>query len=184
MADVGGEVDADAVVADRREVLGEAGEVPRDAGRERGDVHVLDVLERAGDEVVVLDARRRDREAAVAGDDGGDAVEARRRERGIPEHLRVVVRVDVDEPGRDDAVAGVEHTVAVEVRTDLGDATAGDADVGAHARCAGAVVDGPALDHGLVRHVVPPGSVSGQRRSGLGGGTCHRGRSPPIGASG
>ena len=41
--------------------------------------------------------RRRDREAAVAGDDGGDAVEARRRERRVPEDLRVVVRVDVDE---------------------------------------------------------------------------------------
>ena len=101
---------------DRREVLGEGGEVPRDAGRERGDVHVLDVLERAGDELAVLGARRRDREPAVAGDDGRDAVEARRRERGIPEHLRVVVRVDVDEARRDDAVAGVEHPVAVEVR--------------------------------------------------------------------
>ena len=36
--DVGGEVDAHAVVADRREVLGEAGEVPRDAGRERATI--------------------------------------------------------------------------------------------------------------------------------------------------
>ena len=116
MADVRGEVDADAVVAHRREVLGEGGEVPRDAGGERGDVHVLDVLERAGDQLVVLGARRRDREPAVAGDDGGDAVEARRRERGVPEHLRVVVGVDVDEAGRDDAVAGVEDAIAVEVR--------------------------------------------------------------------
>ena len=95
---------------------GKRGEVPRDARGERGDVHVLDVLERAGDELVVLGARRRDREPAVAGDHGGDAVEARRRERGIPEHLRVVVRVDVDEAGRDDAVAGVEHLLTVEVR--------------------------------------------------------------------
>ena len=114
--DVGGEVDADAVVGDRREVLGEGREVPRDAGGERGDVHVLDVLERAGDQLVVLGARRGDREPAVARDHGGDAVEARRRERGIPEHLRVVVRVDVDEARRDDAVTGVEHPLAVEVR--------------------------------------------------------------------
>ena len=95
---------------------------------------------------------RRDREPAVAGDDGGDAVEARRRERGVPEHLRVVVRVDVDEAGGDDAVAGVEDAIAVEVRTDLGDAATGDGDVGPHARGARAVVHGPALDHRLVRH--------------------------------
>ena len=68
--------------------------------------------------LAVLGAGRRDREAAVAGDDGGDAVEARRRERRVPEHLRVVVRVDVDEPGRDDVAAGVEHALAVEVGAD------------------------------------------------------------------
>ena len=97
----------------------------------------------------------RDREPAVARDHGGDPVVARRRERGIPEHLRVVVRVDVDEARRHDAVAGVEHLLAVEVRTDLGDPSVGDADVGPHARCARAVVDGPALDHQLIRHVLP-----------------------------
>ena len=48
----------------------------------------------------VLGARRRDREAAVAGDDRRDAVPARRREPRIPEHLRVVVGVDVEEAGR------------------------------------------------------------------------------------
>ena len=54
-------------------------------------------------------ARRGDREPAVAGDDGGDAVVARRGERRVPEDLRVVVGVDVDEPGRDDVAAGVER---------------------------------------------------------------------------
>ena len=68
----------DAAALDGREVLGEGREVPRDARGERRDVHVLDVLERAGDHVAVLGARRRDREAAVARDDGGDAVVARR----------------------------------------------------------------------------------------------------------
>ena len=118
VADVRGEVQRGAAPLDRREVLGEGREVPRDARAERLDVHVLDVLERAGDDVAVLGPRRRDREAAVAGDDGGDAVEARRRERRVPEHLRVVVRVDVDEPGRDDVPAGVEHALAVELGAD------------------------------------------------------------------
>ena len=60
-----------------------------------------------------LGRRRGDREAAVAGDDGGDAVEARRRQRRVPEHLGVVVGVDVDEAGGDHAAGGVELVVAV-----------------------------------------------------------------------
>ena len=67
-----------------------------------GDVHVLDVLERAGDQVAVLGPGGGDGEAAVAGHDRGDAVEARRGERRVPEHLGVVVGVDVDEAGGDD----------------------------------------------------------------------------------
>ena len=47
--------------------------------------------------VAVLGAERRDREAAVAADHGRHAVQRRRGQRRVPEHLRVVVRVDVDE---------------------------------------------------------------------------------------
>ena len=97
--DVRGVVEDGAVPLDRVEVLGERLEVPRDPGLERREAHVLDVLERAPDEAAVLRSARRDREPAVAGDDAGDAVPRRRRERGIPEDLRVVVGVDVDEPG-------------------------------------------------------------------------------------
>ena len=41
----------------------------------------------------------------------GDAVVARRRERGIPEHLRVVVGVDVDEARGDDATVRVDAAI-------------------------------------------------------------------------
>ena len=68
------------------------------------------------DHVVVLGPGRRDREAAVAGHHGGDAVVRRRPQRRIPEHLRVVVGVDVDEAGRDRATRRVELAVAAEVR--------------------------------------------------------------------
>ena len=102
---------------DRREVLGERREVPRDARARASSTFMSSTFSSVrAMSVVVLGPGRRDREAAVAGDDRGDAVEARRRERGVPEHLRVVVRVDVDEAGRDDAAAGVEHALAVEVR--------------------------------------------------------------------
>jgi len=90
-----------------------------------------------------------------------------------PRNLRVVVGVDVDEPGRDDAVAGVEHVVALEVRTDLGDAAPEIPDVSAHARRAGAVVHGPALDPRSRSPSLLPlrRCASGQRRSGLDRGT-------------
>ena len=138
--------------ADRVEVLGERLELPRDARGQRRGVHVLDVLERAHDHVVVLGAGRRDREAAVAGDHGGDAVVRRRPQRRIPEHLRVVVRVDVDEAGRDRAARRVELRLAAQVRADLADHAVRDRDVGDAAGRAGAVEDGSAADDEVSRH--------------------------------
>ena len=96
----------------------------------------------------------RDREAAVAGDDGRDAVEARRRERGVPEDLRVVVRVDVDEAGCDDVPARVELPLAVEVGADGRDLAVRDRDVGARAGRARAVDDGATLDDEIGGHGV------------------------------
>ena len=76
--------------------------VPRHALGERGERHALDPGQHAHEVVAVLGPERRDREAAVAADHGRHAVQRRRRQRRVPEHLRVVVRVDVDEAGRDD----------------------------------------------------------------------------------
>src|SRR5207248_2643319 len=68
----------------------------------------LHALEGAEHEVAVRRARGRDAEAAVPHHDRGDAVPGRDGEHAVPEDLRVVVRVDVDEPGRDDGTVGVE----------------------------------------------------------------------------
>ena len=54
---------------------------------------------------------RREGEPAVAGHDRRDAVQARRRRGRVPEELRVVVRVRVDEAGRDDQAVGVDDLV-------------------------------------------------------------------------
>ena len=60
--------------------------------------HALDPRHHPHDVVdVARVAERRDREPAVAADDGGDAVQRRRRAHRVPQDLRVVVRVDVDE---------------------------------------------------------------------------------------
>src|SRR2546430_2163864 len=53
-------------------------------------------------------AERRDREAAVAAENGGDAVQRRRAGGRVPQQLGVVVRVDVDEPGAHDLAGAVD----------------------------------------------------------------------------
>ena len=108
MPDVRGEVHDGATPVDGGEVLGKGLELPCDARHQRGRVHVFHVLERSDDGVVVLGTRGRDREAAVARDDGRHAVVRRRPQRRVPEHLRVVVGVDVDEARRDRAARRVE----------------------------------------------------------------------------
>ena len=148
---------------DRCEVLGEGLEVPRDAGVQRRRVHVFDLLQRVRHQLAIGRARRRDRKAAVAGDDGGHAVEARRCQCRIPEDLGVVVGVDVDEAGGDDVTAGIDDVIAAQVRTDLDDAPTGDGDVGAVTGCAGAVDDGATLHDGRstcdVGHCASPSTI-------------------------
>ena len=72
-------------------------------------MRVIDSIDRSRS----LGAHRREAEAAVADHDRRDAVPARQRAVRIPEQLRVVVRVQVDEAGRDDQAVGVEHAVRV-----------------------------------------------------------------------
>ena len=109
VADERADVEALVALVERVEVLGERLEAPVDALVEGLHRHALDVLERAHDRVAVLGPGRRDREAAVAHHHAGDAVPARRREVAVPEDLRVVVGVDVDEAGREHEAVEVDH---------------------------------------------------------------------------
>ena len=88
--------------------------VPRHADREGVEAHVLHVLQRSGEQRDQVRSDGGDGESAVAGDDAGHAVEGRRGEPRVPEHLGVVVGVDVDEPGGDDLARGVELTLPAE----------------------------------------------------------------------
>ena len=153
VADEGDDVHAQALVEDV-EVLAERLPPPIDALGERGERHLLDEVEEPGQRVAVLGPAGRERDAAVAGDDRRHAVADRRRRQRIPVQLRVVVRVGVDEPRRDDAIVGVDDPPGRSAReaTDLDDPTPLDADVGAEAREARAVDHGPA-PHDEVQHV-------------------------------
>ncbi len=121
-----------------------------------------------------LAVRGGDGKAAVAGHHRRHAVEARRRERRVPEHLGVVVGVDVDETRRHDVAGGVELDVAVKVVADLGDAPPLDRDVGPAPWRSCAVDDRPASYHcGCSHRVRPP-------VAGLDGASLAGGREPAL----
>ena len=94
---------------DRRHVLGERLPGPRHPGVE--DVHRdrLDVGEHPGQPLASLGPHRGQSQRAVADDDGGRAVMAGVGAQRIPEDLRVVVAVIVDEARRDDPPVGLDH---------------------------------------------------------------------------
>ena len=126
------------------EELAEGLPLPVDAVLERGERHALDPGHHPAQVVGVAVVQRREREAAVAADHGGDAVHARRARGGVPHELRVVVRVRVDEAGCDARGRSPSITTAASssIVPDRDDAAVGDADVGDHARRPGAVDDG------------------------------------------
>ena len=107
---------------------------------ERIDRNVFDEAEHVGGAGAIRGADRRERERAVAGDDGGDAVLGHRVDERVPPHRRVVVRVAVDESGSDDRAAGVDlrFAVGLEVRADLDDDPVAHTNIGS--RRAGAPV--------------------------------------------
>ena len=101
--------------------------------------------------VLVLRLHRREAEAAVPDHHGSDAMPPGDGAIRIPEHLRVVVRVQVHEAGRNDQPARVEHFRGVRCvdGPDRGDAPVLDPDVGLVARGAQPVDDGAALDNSI-----------------------------------
>src|SRR5262249_36604787 len=89
----------------------------------------------------------------------GDAMPARRGPVRVPEHLRVHVRVAVDEPRSDDVALGVDLLASlVADHADGDDAPVLDADVGSHGRQSRPVDDGPVADNQAVLHVLIPSS--------------------------
>ena len=91
---------------------------------------------------------RHEAEAAVAEHHRGDAVPSGDRAVRIPSNLRVVMRMQIDEAGRDDQAVGVDDFLreAGCAAADLRDLAVLDPDVGAVARHARAVNDGSPFD--------------------------------------
>src|SRR4029077_797511 len=73
---------------------------------------------------------RSEADAAVAHDDGGNAVPARRTKERIPRHLAVIVGVDIDPSGRDEEAGRVDlATGGACFAADAGDYAVVDRDV-------------------------------------------------------
>ena len=136
---------------------------------------------------MVLGARRREADAARSHHHGRHAVTGRRRQRVVEGDLAVVVRVDVDESGRDDQAVGIDllATLTVHGATDLDERAVGDGDVTAVGGAPGAVDDGAVPDHEIEHANTPTGRDAsdpmkcrprdGSLRRGAGGTGCGEG---------
>ena len=116
MSDERGDVHRGAMRPQRVAPLGVRLPRPRDPGGERVDGDVLDEAEHVAGADAVGRPHRGERQRAVAGDHRGHAVLRHRIDQRIPPHRRVVVRVAVDEPGRDVRATGVDDGLAVGAR--------------------------------------------------------------------
>ena len=153
VAEVAGVVDALGQRVHRVQVLGKALPAPANAGQHRFPGDVLGAFEIAKHQIRFLLPAGRQGEAAVAHDDAGDAVVAGAGAEGIPEHLRIHVRMPVDEAGR--------HHMAFRIHRgaggfgeapDVHDAPAAYANVRPDARRPAAVHHGAALNRQVVSH--------------------------------
>ncbi len=164
VGDHGTDVDGELPPIEDIQVLAEGLPAPRQALAEGGAGNVLHAFHQLDQEVVVIGPDGSEAHTAVPHDDGGHAVRARGLEPRIPGRLPVVVGVDVDEAGRDEAPVGVDlSTAGPQTSADLADQMTVDADVDtlAHRR-AGPVDECGIADHEVVHlaSLVRTGAIS------------------------
>jgi hypothetical protein len=130
---------------------------PRDTLFERGEWHAFDLRQHPAHVVGVGVAQRCDAEAAVATDHRGDAVDVGRRRQRIPEELRVVVRVGVDEARARHETGRVQRVARILAEgargNDCDDAPVAHADVAAVRRRVRPVDHGRANDP-MIKHAI------------------------------
>ena len=164
MADECRHVEGGSPALEHVEVLRHGLEIPAYSGAQHFQRHTLDLGEVLHHPVTVARAARRDGEAAVADDRGGDAERGRRRGPGVPRELCVVVGMVVDDPGHEREAVGV-HRLArgAENPADLDDRAVLHRDAGAPRRRAEPVEQQRVPDH-QIKH---RGSVYFPKNAGL-----------------
>ena len=136
----------------------------------------FDIGQEFGHALFVAAAHRRQRERAVAKDDGGGAVLRREGAQRVPRHLRVVVAVVVDETGRHRQAVGIDGACR---RTgdlaDFDDLAVLHGKVAAERRHPRTVDDAAITDQQVIRHSCrSPVFMSRPRRPFRLPGACHR----------
>src|SRR6185437_1609153 len=130
---------------ERVEIIPETFPVPAQAFVQGDAGNVFDAFHQFDQAVAVGPADGREADPAVSHHHRGHAVPARRRKMRIPRRLAVVMCVDVDEAGGDEAAFGVDLLAALTGDFSCcGDAPAGDGDVSFRGRAAPSVGDGTA----------------------------------------
>ena len=154
--DVAGDIDGARQFLQRVHIFGEGFPVPAHPFGERGAGDVLNAFHQADQPFVAVGFGGGKANAAIAHDDGGDAVPARRRHFLVPCRLPVIMGVDVDEAGGDDLAAGVEFVAPyTEIFADRDDAITVNRDIRDKGRSAHTIDDGAAAYH-QIKHPESP----------------------------
>jgi hypothetical protein len=155
MADKDGGIDRSPSGFDGVEIFREGDEWPVAAETrfQRLSRHALDFFQRLDNQFAMLRPRRRDTKAAIAQHGGGDAMPGRDGHHAIPHHLRVVMRMHVDEARAHRLAGGVDGLARFAWRFAQGnDPTVLDANIAFVGCLAAAIDDGAAGDLDVVLH--------------------------------
>ena len=162
VADHHADIDRQLLLRNMIEIGGEAVPGEFDPLPERFDRDRLDPRQQADEEVAVLGARRCQRNPAIAGDHCRHSVKRRGRKRPVPQQLRVIMGVDVNEAGRDHPPLRVDLAPRGPVDlTDERNTPFADRDIAAARRSAGSV-DQQAVADDQVIHRATPHCVKGR----------------------
>ena len=161
VAEIRAVVDRLGQAVDGREIFREALPRPVDAGQHRRGRDVLDRGQAPRVPLALLRPTRGEGESTVAHDHRRDAMPAGAAAEPVPRHLRVHVRVSVDESRRDDQALGVDGVLGrAPDASQLDDAAVRDADVAAITRRARAVDDRPVANQEIETHGHLPGALA------------------------
>ena len=108
VGDLGTDVHRPLASAESVEILGERLPLPIDPLREGGTGNVLHTFHESDEPFASFGSDRREADAAIAHDHGGDAVQRRGCEQVVPGGLAVIVGVDVDPSRRHQESGGIE----------------------------------------------------------------------------
>ena len=148
MRHLGGDVDIVGTSGDGIEEIREAVPVPRQAFAQHDLGNVFHALHQVDQHVVLVFVAGREAHAAVAEQHGRGPVPGRRRQPVAPGHLRVVVRVHVDEARRYKLAARVDLLGSLgNVSADRRDLAVDDGEVGFIGVAAGPIDDGAVANH-------------------------------------